>query len=301
MDVSIIIVNYHSFFLTKQCIQSVLTHTKDVLFEIIVVDNASDEDGLSKIQQEFPFIELIRLPENIGFGRANNAGIQKAKGKYLFLLNPDTILQANSMYSFLQFLNDPSNAGVAVCGPRLVDASGAPAMSYGNFPSLLGNFLSIGFHLFVRKYYAEKLDTGVAGKENDKTRMVDYVSGAALFVRKEVIEEAGCFDDDFFLYFEETELCWRIAKKGYRVAYLPGITITHLEGGTSAVYEQKGMNPFSFYHFYRSKRLFYRKTKSSFSCYFLYVFDILHEWNKSLFKGKVNELLFKIRLMTKPV
>jgi GT2 family glycosyltransferase len=301
VDVSIIIVNYNSYALTRQCIQSVQAHTKGVTYEIIVVDNASQDDTIIKVRQLFPSVQVISLPENIGFGRANNAGMAVAKGQYIFLLNPDTQLSGNSILSFFRYLNDPVNERVAVCGAALVDATGSPAMSYGNFPTLLGNFLSIGFHLFVRKYYAAKLDTGVAAKPGDRARLVDYVSGAAFFVRKKVLDEAGCFDGDFFLYFEETELCWRINKKGYMIAYLPEITITHYEGGTTAAYRQNGINPFSFYHYYRSKRLFYRKTKGLFSAYIYYAFDILHELNKSIISGRIRELSRKLRLMMKPV
>lgn len=300
MDVSVIIVNYNSHQLTCECIRSIQAHTQDILYEIIVVDNASRDNNIIELQRAFPSVLVIGLRENIGFGRANNVGMQVAKGQYIFLLNPDTLLSDNSILTFFRYMNDPANAQVAVCGATLVNKMGVPAMSYGNFPSFLGNFLSIGFHLFVRKYYAENLDTGVAAT-TDRTRAVAYVSGAAFFARKKIIEQVGYFDDDFFLYFEETELCWRIGKSGYKVVYLPAVTIMHYEGGTTATFQQQSINPFAFYHYYRSKRLFYRKTMNSFSSYIFYIFDILHELNKSFFRGKMAELSQKLRLMTKPV
>jgi len=300
VDVSVIIINYNSSALVRQCINSIITYTRDIAYEIIVVDNASPRDDINELQQEFPLVKWIQLSENIGFGRANNIGISSAEGEYIFLLNPDTILLGNSLYSFYQYMDEPGNSNVGVCGAALVNSKGDPATSYGNFPTFLGNFLSIGFHFLFRKYYAEKLDTGVASVKKSRCE-VDYVSGAAFFARKNILNEIGGFDKDFFLYFEETELCWRIRKSGFKIMYLPSVSIVHLEGATTGKPDENELNHFTFYHFYRSKRLFYKKTKHFLAVYFYYAFDLLREINKSLFEKKISEISTKFRLMTKPV
>lgn len=228
--VSVIIVNYNTTSLTRACIQSVLTHTTADL-EIILVDNASIDRSIETLQLEFPMVKFIFNQENIGFGRANNLGIKMAKGVYCFFLNSDTMLTSDAIGSFIAYMQNPKHEKVACCGGDLITLDGKQQVSYGNFPSLAEVFAALGPGLFYKRFYRKHLCSGVKVYRSEP-HTVDYVSGADLFVRKRVLTEIGSFDEDFFLYFEETELAFRMKKNGYLSVILPDVRIVHLEGGS---------------------------------------------------------------------
>lgn len=228
--VSIVIVNYNTTSLTRACIQSVLTHTTSD-FEIILVDNASSDRSIETLQLEFTMVKFIFNQENIGFGRANNLGIEIAKGAYCFFLNSDALLTSDAIGRFLTYMESSKNAKVACCGGALITLDGKKQVSYGNFPSLAEVFATLGPGLFYKRFYRKHLCSGVKVYQTEP-HLVDYVSGAALFIRKKVLTEIGSFDEDFFLYFEETELAFRIKKNGYLSVILPDVRIVHLEGGS---------------------------------------------------------------------
>ena len=151
MDVSVIIVNYNTTEMVVACIQSVYQHTDKNSVEIIVVDNASPDRSIENLQITFPGITLLKNETNLGFGRANNRGIQAAVGKYIFLLNSDTLLTSDAIFAFFEYMD--SHRQVACCGGELVGLAGDRKVSYGNFPSLLSAFSSLGPALFYKKYY----------------------------------------------------------------------------------------------------------------------------------------------------
>ena len=229
--VSVIIVNYNTTSLTRACINSVFTHTVDADFEIILIDNASNDRSVETLQLEFPMVKFIFNRENIGFGRANNLGIAIAKGTYCFLLNSDTLLTSDAIGSFLNYMENPKHAKVACCGGALITLEGNQQVSYGNFPSLAEIIATLGPGLFYKSYYRKHLCSGVKVYRTSP-HFVDYVSGADFFIRKKVLTEIGYFDEDFFLYFEETEFAFRMKKNGYLSVILPDVRIVHLEGGS---------------------------------------------------------------------
>jgi GT2 family glycosyltransferase len=257
MDVTVIIVNYNTTLLTTQCINSVYTHCRSNIFEIILIDNNSADRGIENITYQFPDLTLILNKENKGFGRANNQGIAIAKGEFVFLLNSDTLLHSDAIGFFVNYLRQPSHKKIAVCGGELLDTEGKPATSFGNFPGLFQLVSSLGFSYFYRSYYRRHLDTGVANYD-ETIKEVNYVSGAAMMIRVSVLKEVGAFDEDFFLFFEETELSYRIVKAGYKSVIIPEVKITHYEGGSSES---------SYKNYVRSRQLYYKKTYGYLAAY----------------------------------
>jgi len=254
MEVSIIIVNYNTVSLLCDAIDSVLEKTSDIFYEIIVVDNNSSDNSENIIPEKYRSkVAYLKLPENIGFGRANNEGMKIAKGDKLFLLNPDTVLRNNAVKILSDYMNEHPKVGV--CGGNLFDAEGNPAHSFMPlFPSILWEidvlFYNIPSKLIWGKYYGFN--------KTGKARKVAYITGADMMVRKEVVEKTDGFDADFFMYGEETEWTYRIKKLGYQVISIPQAEITHLEGKSIST-------DFARAQMIRSGiNLFYRKTRSTF-------------------------------------
>lgn len=215
MDVSIIIVTYNTASITKQCIDSVIDKTKDVSYEIILVDNASI-DNTKELFSKYDRIKYIESRENVGFGRANNIGIGLAQGNYVFLLNSDTILLNNTVKRFYDIMESlPAN--VACVGTILLDCNQEPAFSYGDF-LYITNLL----HKFQNK---------CINLENNFE--VPVVLGADMFVRKSVFDNVGLFDPAFFMYHEENDLQRRFVVNGYKNMIVSGPKIIHLEGQSS--------------------------------------------------------------------
>lgn len=228
MDVSIIIVNYNTCGLTKDCIDSIFDKSRDFSFEVILVDNASS-DGSRGVFTNDSRIKYYYLDENIGFGKANNYGIDRAKGKYVFCLNSDTILCNNAIKCFFDFCEN-NNQSIGAVGGLLRDKQGNVIHSFADFPEwtkiLYGRLLSPIFKLFGKKYTTLDDPMFITGD----TFMVDYVTGADLFVRRDLLVRYGAFDPDFFMYFEETELQYRLTSHGYRSFIISTPQIIHLEG-----------------------------------------------------------------------
>ena len=239
-EVSIIIVNYNCEEHVCNCLESIYKNTKGTGFEIIVVDNASVVYSVEAIVKRFPEVKLIVNEENLGFGTANNIGAKEALGKYLFFLNPDTLLLNDAVSMFYRFLEDSKN-NIASCGGKLVKPDGTLNKSLGHFPSLLQQFSDLGFYKFYRKYYNKKLTMG-KGCDFKVIRLVDYIVGAAFCIKKQIFEEMSGFDERFFLYYEETDLFFRLHKAGYKSYLLPEVEIIHLEGVTT-----KSGEPFNYW------------------------------------------------------
>ncbi len=249
MDVSVIIVNYNTLRLTEQTINSVLKKTKQLNIEIILVDNNSSDGSFEYFKKNyFNKIILIKNEENIGFGRANNKGIELAKGKYIFLLNSDTILINNAIKILFDYMENNSNIGIT--GGNLYDLNIKPTISYE---------LSLPKNIIKNRY-----------KRNstfNKTKFpleVGYISGADMMIQKKILNEIGWFDPDFFMYYEETELTARVVKKGYKVYNVPQAKIIHLEGKSTIFKEKK-------YHMVsESKYKYFYKTKDLNTCKYIY-------------------------------
>lgn len=224
VDVSIILVNYNTKRLTTECIDSIYSFTNDVSFEVIVVDNAST-DGSKDVLEKDTRIVYIYNDSNLGFGRANNVGALKANGDYLFFLNTDTLITDDAIHGMWQYMKQ--NPTVGVCGVNLVDGGMSPTMSFERLYPSCGYLLN---EMTAR--IPGRIMYGVNAYYNHTKHplKVAYVSGADLMIRKDLFEKIGGFDKGFFMYFEETDLCYQVKRLGFSIVSLPDYRIVHFRG-----------------------------------------------------------------------
>jgi GT2 family glycosyltransferase len=228
IDVSIIIVNYNTCSLTLQCLRSIYEKTIDINFETVVIDNASIDNSIERIKEEFPQVILIDNDRNIGFGRANNIGIQIIKGRNVFFLNSDTILLNNSIKYLSDYLDE--NIMVGACGGNLFNGEMNPMHSYRMlFPSIIWEVNSLLGNMIERILYIRNREFNYTGRPHE----VAYITGADLMIKKNVLDFVGYFSSAFFMYYEDTDLCYRIYQNGYKIISLPTAQIQHLEGKSS--------------------------------------------------------------------
>lgn len=280
MDVSIILVSYNTKDLTRDCLKSVYEKTQGIEFEIFVVDNNSHDGSPEMIEQEFPEVRLIRNSENKGFGAANNIAIRQSNAKYVFLLNTDTLLIHNSVKAFFDFMENPKNCDVAACGGIMLDAYGHKTYLEFNFPKV------IDLSFFYKNTY---------GQDLSKEKEVDWMGGANLFVRKSSLEKTGLFDEQFFMYFEETDLCKRLKNNGFKIFFVPYSSIIHYEGASFG--ENNIINLNKARIFAKSKCYYFKKHYGSFSVLIIKVLYIIIQLFKFIKNRKIEELrVLKIKL-----
>lgn len=276
MDISVIIVSYNTSELTRNCLKSVYDKTKDVDFEVIVIDNNSDDDSVKMIETEFPEVKIIANKQNLGFGKANNQGIELSEAKYVFLLNSDTLLLNNAIKILYDFMEKEENYNVACCGGALYNNDLSNQISYGRFPTIK----SLLYYYSLAKIYPEtyKDKYFMAGiLKDDNPIVVDYVTGADMLIRKSVLDKTGYFDKDFFLYFEETELCSRFIKSGYKNMIYPNAKIIHLCG-------QSPLNERKEAIFNKSMYLYMKKHRGKFYTLIYKSLAVLFKRISSIFK-----------------
>lgn len=216
MDVSVIIVNYNTLDVTKKCIESLFKQTKDISFEVIVIDNASTDGSYDYFKNDNRILYKY-LPDNVGFGRANNIGYKLSRGKYIFLLNSDTIILNNALRIFCDKMNEQLS-DIAVLGSLLMDLN-------GNYSHSFGDYLSFS-SLFPKNTVRRNISVPEEGL------IVPVVIGADMFIKREVIELLGFFDPIFFMYHEENDLQRRFGEKGFKSKIINGPKIIHLEGAS---------------------------------------------------------------------
>lgn len=231
MKLSIIIVSWNVREDLARCIQSIRENSPCEEFEVIVVDNASSDGTVDSIKQDFPDVTIIANKENRGFAAANNQGIKKARGQYLFFLNPDTIVHPLSLDVLMNFMDGNSNAGA--CGPKLLNEDGMTQPSTRRFPTFRGALYRHTVFRFLGIFRSEYKKWLMKDFDYDREMDVDEVGGAALMVRRSVIDRIGGMDESFFMYYEEVDLCYGIKQSGWRTVFIPEAVITHL-GGRSA-------------------------------------------------------------------
>lgn len=232
MFVSIIIVNYNTLLLTKNCIESIIAKTFGVEYEIILVDNASS-DGSQEFFANDAIIKFIEAGRNLGFGKANNLGVQQAKGDYIFFLNSDTLLLNNAIYEMWRYCEEHKEDNIGGLGCILCDGNNQRCHSYAK----LNTWKDIVKSYFIAPFCKSKAKEIMAMDAEDESKdafEVGYVTGADLFVSRKVIDECGCFDPDFFMYSEESEMQWRFKKHGYKNMIIKSPNIMHLEGMSQA-------------------------------------------------------------------
>jgi|WetSurMetagenome_2_1015567.scaffolds.fasta_scaffold05961_5 GT2 family glycosyltransferase len=253
IDVSIVIVNWKVKDLLRQCLSSIGGATHDLLLEVIVVDNNSGDGSSEMIRQEFPDVRLIANTENAGFARANNQGIAISRGRYILLLNPDTIVIGKSIPAMAAFLDGNREAGAV--GPKIRFPDGTIQYTCArNLPSLLTGFLDLSglSYKFPKGRVTGSWQMGY-WDHNDE-RDVDAISGACMMVKREVIDRIGLLDEKYFMYGEDIDWCFRIKRGGWKIRYLPTAEITHFAGQSSRLYANIVMEDYrSMYRFLKSK------------------------------------------------
>jgi len=252
MEVSIIIVNHNTKKLTRQTIETVIDNTENIDYEIIVVDNSTDSS------QKFEFfhekVNILLDINNFGFGNACNIGARLAKGDFLLFLNSDTIIHENTIGKCIEYLKKENNIGSL--GVRVILENGM--LDHGckrGFPTPQS---ALYYYLGLDKKYPESKKYGAYRQtfiSEYETKEVDSVSGSFMIVPKTVFEELNGFDETFFMYGEDLDLCFRIKEKKYRIIYFADTYIIHLKGQSGLHTKSK----FVIYHFYNAMLLFYKK------------------------------------------
>jgi len=266
IDVSIIIINYNTDALTLQAVASVFKYVKEIAFEIIVVDNNSNETRLESDLATYPNTYFYRLEKNIGFGKANNYGYSKSSGKYIFLLNSDSyLINENTMPSFIDYFEN--NNEVGCLGGNLITTTGEPNISFGTFLSVERILHDLGIKKVEKEYFNSNLATSRRCDFVEPTS-VDYLTAAAMMIKRELIEKLGLFDERYFMYFEDMDLCFRYKKNGYLSVVLPSVKIVHIGGqsGLSSTQNNIYLNK----EIQRSKYLFLQNVTNRPTAYFLF-------------------------------
>ena len=251
-DLSAIIINYNAKEQIKECVRSLIKYTEGIVYEVIVIDNCSTEQDVQQILLEFPQLQFIQNHENAGFAKANNKAATVATGRNLLILNPDTILFNNALGALVHFIDSRSDVGIV--GPKLYKNLNKDYHSlYVKFTSPLKIFtLHLPLHRFFSKFYYTTF------YNNKITRSVDWVSGAALLIKKDLWVELRGFDEKFFMYCEDQDLCLRAKQKGYKIFYYPQAEIVHLGGQSADQTTEKSCG-----YYWESAMYFFKKYSSA--------------------------------------
>ena len=262
---SIVILNYNTKDITLNCIDSIVKNTKKLNYEIILVDNGSTDGSVGefkKLKTKIKNLIFIDNKKNLGFSKGNNIGIKKAKGEYVLLLNSDTIVKGNAISELSLWMDKHVYVGISSC--KLLNEDGSVQGTGGYFPTLLRvlSWMSIedipGVEKLIKSFHPHF-------RFYSKQQEVDWLTGAFLFVRKQVFEEVGALDEDYFMYTEDTDFCFRAKRAGWKIMYLPKWSIVHL-GGKSSNKEYPIVSEF------KSVKLFYEKHYPEWQMPFLIVF-----------------------------
>lgn len=272
MDISVIIVNWNTKKLLEDCLTSIYKHTKTrsfsgepdqddeggekgLTFEVIVVDNGSEDGSQTMVKKEYPQVNLILNKDNLGFTKANNQGIKVTKGEYVLLLNSDTYLVENSLKKLVDLAKSMKNLGAL--GPLLLNEDRTIQQSAGFFPHLPQVFYWMSFiddlpgGTILKPYHVDH------NSFYQKNHQVDWVTAAAILVPKKVIANIGGLDEGIFMYGEEVDWCYRIKKAGYKVYFSPTTSIVHIGRGSSGKISQNAI-----LGEYKGLVYFYKKHKS---------------------------------------
>lgn len=255
MELSIIIVNYKTEELTSNCIDSVIkSNTKGFEYEIIVVDNASKDGSIEAIEKQFPEVKIIKNHENLGFSKANNIGIEASKGDYILLLNSDTVVEQNTLKGALSFAKNHKHIGALGCKILLPSGKLDPACKR-SFPTPLNGL----FHsLNLDTVFPDSVHFGAYNLtyvDENKVCSIDCIMGAFMLIPRIVIDRVGMLDEDYFMYGEDIDWCYRIKDAGYQVMYYPDVRIFHHKKASGI----GKRNPKVIEAFYDSMTIFYNK------------------------------------------
>lgn len=255
-ELSIVIINFNGREFLKACLSSIRENLLSPEVETIVVDNSSSDGSLELVKENFPGVKLIRNCQNRGYAQANNQGIKEARGEFILLLNPDTVILPQAMDILRGEMKiDPT---IGAIGPALLSGDNRFQVSFGRKISFFHEVLQKSL---LNQYFRRKL------KKMRKKREVGWLSGACILTRKKVLEEVGLFDEDFFLFFEDIDLCRRIKENGWKLIFIPQAKIFHAGGGSTAK-----IGKLSLFHYRQSQLTYYTKHGSNLSIFLLRVY-----------------------------
>ena len=252
MKLSIIIVNWNTRDLLSDCLSSIYEPALDIDFEVLVVDNDSSDGSQAMINNQFPEVKLTANSNNPGFAIGNNQALRVCSGEYVLLLNPDTIVKSGAIEKLVKFLDDFPEAGAA--GARLLNLDGSLQRSAFPKPTLFREFWRL-FHLdglmYIAKYPMNRWSLNQA-------REVDILKGACLLIRRIALNQVGLFDEEYFMYSEEFDLCTRLTQSGWHLYWIPSAEVIHFGGqSTRQVAEEM------FLRLYEGKIMYFRKHQSN--------------------------------------
>ncbi len=224
-SLSVIIVNYNTIALLEKCLASLLSNDGRISMEIIVVDNNSSDGSVKKTATKFLDVRLIENEQNLGFSKACNQGLEVATCDYVLFLNPDTTVPDRALEQCVAFMREHRDVGLLGC--KLLNTDGSLQPSCADFPYLRNIFLD---HMLRRQFFPETFRQKMLLRcwRHDRIREVDWVLGAFMLTRRSLMERLNGFDEDFFLYGEDLDLCYRIEKAGWRVVFFPEAGVVHV-------------------------------------------------------------------------
>ncbi|MFH1453373.1 MAG: glycosyltransferase [Armatimonadota bacterium] len=225
---SIIIVNYNTKEEVKRCLTSIYENPPGGHFEIFVVDNNSSDGSADAVEENFKQVNLIQNDKNVGFASANNKVLKDLSTKYVLLLNPDTVILPGAIDKMIDFMEKNPKAGA--CGSRLVNENAKLQPSCEMFPSMKGELLKTFYldQLFGKTRYMQKYT--LIGWDHNKSRSADWITGACFMLRKEAFDDIGLMDENYFLYYEDVEWCYKLKQKGWEVHFLADVEVIHSQG-----------------------------------------------------------------------
>ena len=250
MDLSVVIVNYQTFELTRNTINSILEYDHPFSYEIIVVDNASGDDSLARLKDYFKDkVKFIASSENNGFAAGNNQALRVAEGKYVLLLNSDTIVWKDTLEDIYDYMEGHQDVGASGCRVLLENGELDKACKR-SFPNVKNSF----FRLFHIPNKSKDDNYNLDDLPDDEVYEIDCLTGAFMFIRAEALDDAGLLDETFFMYGEDIDLCFRIKEAGWKIICYGKSKITHLKGASSKKQKTKLI-----YEFYRAMYIYYKK------------------------------------------
>ncbi|MBN2146115.1 MAG: glycosyltransferase family 2 protein [Anaerolineales bacterium] len=254
IDLSICIVTLNAADYLRDCLHSIAENVAPLQAEIIVVDNHSTDGTLEMLENEFAGVAVIRNNQNDGFARPMNQAMRQSQGRYLLLLNPDTLVHPGALQTLAQLLDDHPEVGI--CGPKVLNRDGTlqkPCRRGVSRPWATFSYVSGLSSLFPKsKFFGGYLLNYL---DEDATHQVDGVAGSCMLVRRQVVDQVGYFDEQFFAYQEDADYCFQAQKAGWKIYYVPPARITHYGGQGGSRHQ-----PYrSIYEWHRSYYLYYRK------------------------------------------
>lgn len=258
LPLSIVIVNFNSGNFLVECLDSLDQVKNEADLKIWIVDNASSDDSIKKARNKYPQVNYLLNKENLGFGKANNLALRKIENEYILILNPDCQVKSGTLKFMLDFMEKNPKVGAATCLVEKADGS-LDLASHRGWPTPEAAF----------KYYFLGDDSlyHLADRPMNEIHEIDALSGAFLFTKKSVLDKVGLFDEDYWLYGEDLDLCFRIKQKGFKIMYVPEVKVLHLKGVTSGLKKHsqnistatKESRLRAFNSFYETMKIFYHK------------------------------------------